>query len=218
MSKHTSLQPNSILVADDHTVVRRGLRQVIADECDGVMVEEASTGQGVLDAVQRQDWSVVILDINLPDKNGLEVLKELKAMRPQLPVLVLSHHAEAQYAARAFKAGAAGYLTKESASEELAIAIRKVRAGGRYVSPSFAEQMAGHLTGELDTLLHHALSDREHLVLCQMAQGKAVSQIADELALSVKTVSTYRARLLEKLQLTNNAELMRYALDQRLVE
>ena len=218
MPKHTLLESNSILVADDHTVVRRGLRQVIADECDGVMVEEASTGQGVLDAVRRQDWSVVILDINLPDKNGLEVLKELKAMRPHLPVLILSHHAEAQYAARAFKAGAAGYLTKESASEELAIAIRKVRAGGRYVSPSFAEQMAGHLTGELDTLLHHALSDREHLVLCQMAQGKAVSQIADELALSVKTVSTYRARLLEKLHLTNNAELMRYAIDQRLVE
>jgi len=218
MPKHTSLQPNSILVADDHTVVRRGLRQVIADECEGAMVEEASTGQGVLDAVQRQDWSVIILDINLPDKNGLEVLKELKALRPHLPVLVLSHHAEAQYAARAYKAGAAGYLTKESASEELAMAIRKVRAGGRYVSPSFAEQMAGHLTGEVDTLLHHALSDREHSVLCHIARGKAVSQIADELALSVKTVSTYRARLLEKLQLRNNAELMRYALDQRLVE
>jgi two-component system invasion response regulator UvrY len=218
MPKHTPLQPNSILVADDHTVVRRGLRQVIADECEGAMVEEASTGQGVLDAVQRQDWSVVILDINLPDKNGLDVLKELKALRPHLPVLVLSHHAEAQYAARAYKAGAAGYLTKESASEELAMAIRKVRAGGRYVSPSFAEQMAGQLTGEVDTLLHHTLSDREHLVLCQIARGKAVSQIADELALSVKTVSTYRARLLEKLQLRNNAELMRYALDQRLVE
>jgi len=190
MSTPTPLQPNSILVADDHTVVRRGLRQVIADECEGAMVEEASTGQGVLDAVQRQDWSVIILDINLPDKNGLEVLKELKALRPQLPVLVLSHHAEAQYAARAYKAGAAGYLTKESASEELAMAIRKVRAGGRYVSPSFAEQMAGHLTGEVDTLLHHALSDREHSVLCHIARGKAVSQIADELALSVKTVST----------------------------
>jgi len=218
MPTHTPLEPNSILVADDHTVVRRGLRQVIADECEGAMVEEASTGQGVLDAVHRQDWSVVILDINLPDKNGLDVLKELKALRPHLPVLVLSHHTEAQYAARAYKAGAAGYLTKESASEELAMAIRKVRAGGRYVSASFAEQMAGHLTGEVDTLLHHALSDREHSVLCHIARGKAVSQIADELALSVKTVSTYRARLLEKLQLTNNAELMRYALDQRLVE
>ncbi len=218
MTRTAPYQPCSVLVADDHAVVRRGLRQVIAEECDGAVVEEASTGQGVLDAVRRQDWAVVVLDINLPDKNGLEVLKDLKAMRPALPVLILSHHAEAEYAARAFKAGAAGYLTKESASEELAAAIRKVLAGGRYVSPSFAEQLAGHLTGEIDTLPHHALSDREHLVLCQIARGKAVSQIADELALSVKTISAYRARLLEKLHLANNAELMRYALDQRLVE
>lgn len=218
MPKTTPPQPCSILVADDHSVVRRGLRQVIAEECDGVVVEEASTGQGVLDAVRRQDWAVVVLDINLPDKNGLEVLKDLKAMRPALPVLILSHHAESEYAARAFKAGAAGYLTKESASEELAVAIRKVLAGGRYISPAFAEHLAGHLTGELGALLHHALSDREHLVLCQIARGKAVSQIADELALSVKTVSTYRTRLLEKLHLANNAELMRYAFAHRLVE
>lgn len=211
-------QSCSILVADDHAVVRRGLRQVIAEECGGVVVEEASTGQGALDAVRRQNWAVVVLDINLPDKNGLEVLKDLKAMRPDLPVLILSHHAEAEYAARAFKAGAAGYLTKESASEELAVAIHKVLAGGRYVSPSFAEQLAGHLTGELGALLHQALSDREYQVLCQIARGKAVSQIADEVALSVKTVSTYRARLLEKLQLANNAELMRYAFDHQLVE
>jgi DNA-binding NarL/FixJ family response regulator len=206
------------LVADDHAIVRRGLRQVIAEACDGAVVEEASTGQGVLDAVQRQNWAVIVLDINLPDKNGLAVLKEVKALRPALPVLILSHHAEAEYAARAFKAGAAGYLTKESASEELAAAIRKVLAGGRYVSPSFAEQLAGHLTGEPGALLHHALSDREYEILCQIARGKAVSQIADELALSVKTISTYRARLLEKLHLANNAALMRYALDQRLVE
>lgn len=218
MSKTTPHQLCSILVADDHAIVRRGLRQVIAEECDGAVVEETSTGQGVVDAVQRQDWAVVILDINLPDKNGLEVLKSLKTMRPALPVLILSHHAEAEYAARAFKAGAAGYLTKESASEELAVAIRKVLAGGRYVSPSFAEQLAGHLAGELGALPHHALSDREHQVLCQIARGKAVSQIADELALSVKTISTYRARLLEKLHLANNAELMRYAFDHRLVE
>lgn len=218
MLKTEPHRPCSILVADDHAVVRRGLRQVIADECDGATVEEASTGQAALDAVRRQDWAIVILDINLPDKNGLEVLKDLKAMRPALPVLILSHHAEAEYAARAFKAGAAGYLTKESASEELAAAIRKVLAGGRYVSPSFAEQLAGRLTSDLDVLPHHALSDREHLVLCQIAQGKAVSQIADELALSVKTISTYRARLLEKLQLVNNAELMRYAFDHRLAE
>jgi two-component system, NarL family, invasion response regulator UvrY len=134
----------SILVADDHVVVRRGLRQVIAEECCGVVVEEASTRQGPLDAVRRLDCAVVVLDINLPDKNGLEMLNDLKAMRPALPVLILSHHAETEYAARAFKAGAAGYPTKESASEELAVAIHKVLAGGRYVSPSFAE----HLTGE----------------------------------------------------------------------
>ncbi len=218
MQRTAPYQPFSILVADDHAVVRRGLRQVIAEECDGAVVEEASTGQGVLDAVRRQDWAAVVLDINLPDKNGLEVLKDLKAMRPTLPVLILSHHAEVEYAARAFKAGAAGYLTKESASEELTIAIRKVLAGGRYVSPSFAEQLAGRLTDELDGPPHHALSDREHQVLCQIARGKAVSQIANELALSVKTISTYRARLLEKLHLANNAALMRYALDHRLVE
>lgn len=208
----------SILVADDHAIVRRGLRQLIAEECDGAVVEETSTGQGVLDAARRQDWAVVVLDINLPDKNGLEVLKDLKAMRPALPVLILSHHAEVEYATRAFKAGAVGYLTKESASEELTVAIRKVLAGGRYVSPSFAEQLAGRLTGEFDTPPHHALSDREHQVLCEIARGKAVSQIAEELALSVKTISTYRARLLEKLQLTNNAALMRYGLAHRLVE
>lgn len=211
-------RPCSILVVDDHVVVRRGLRQVIAEDCDGAVVEEASTGQAALDAVRRQDWAVVVLDINLPDKNGLEVLKDLKTLRPALPVLILSHYAESEYAARAFKAGAAGYLTKESASEELAAAIRKVLAGGRYVSPSFAEQLAGRLTGDLGALPHHALSDREHEVLCRIARGQAVSQIADELALSVKTVSTYRARLLEKLHLANNAALMRYALDHGLVE
>lgn len=209
---------HSFLVADDHAIVRRGLRQLVAEECDGAVVEEASTGQAVLDAVRRQDWTLVFLDINLPDKNGLEVLKDLHALRPALPVLILSHHAEEQYAARAFKAGAAGYLTKDSAAEELPAAIRKVLAGGRYVSSSFAERLAGHLTGDAHAAPHEALSDREHLVLCEIARGKTVSQIADEVALSVKTVSTYRARLLEKLGLANNAELMRYALDRRLVE
>jgi two-component system invasion response regulator UvrY len=218
MPRTPSEKPRSFLIVDDHAVVRRGLRQVVAEECDGAVVEEASTGQAVLDAVRREDWDLVILDINLPDKNGLEVLKDLQALRPALPVLILSHHAEEQYAARAFKAGAAGYLTKDSAAAELPTAIRKVLAGGRYVSSSFAERLAGHLTGDAGAASHEALSDREHLVLCEIAQGKTVSQIADELALSVKTVSTYRARLLEKLGLANNAELMRYALDHRLVE
>lgn len=218
MQKPTPKQSRSILVADDHAVVRRGLAQMIADECAGALVEEAATGQGAIEAVRRHAWDAVLLDINLPDKNGLEVLKEIKAVRPALPVLILSHHAEEQYAARAYKAGAAGYLTKDSAPDELSLAIRKVLAGGRYVSPSFAERMAGLLTGDLGAAPHLALSDREHLVLCRMASGKTVSQIADELSLSVKTISTYRARLLEKLQLANNAELMRYAFDQRLVE
>lgn len=213
-----SEKSHSFLVADDHAIVRRGLRQLVAEECDGAVVEEASTGQAVLEAVRRQDFTLVILDINLPDKNGLEVLKDLQALRPAMPVLVLSHHAEEQYAARAFKAGAAGYLTKDSAAEELPTAIRKVLAGGRYVSSSFAERLAGHLSVDAHAAPHEALSDREHLVLCEIARGKTVSQIADEVALSVKTVSTYRARLLEKLGLANNAELMRYALDRRLVE
>ena len=213
-----SKKSHSFLVADDHAIVRRGLRQLVAEECDGAVVEEASTGQAVLDAVRRQDWALVFLDINLPDKNGLEVLKDLQALRPALPVLILSHHAEEQYAARAFKAGAAGYLTKDSAAEELPTAIRKVLAGGRYVSSSFAERLTGHMTGNAHAAPHEALSDREHLVLCEIARGKTVSQIADEVALSVKTVSTYRARLLGKLGLANNAELMRYALDRRLVE
>lgn len=218
MSGLSTKKLHSILVVDDHAVVRRGLRQVIADEYDDVLVDEASTGQGALDAVQRRDWDAVLLDINLPDKNGLDVLKEIKVVRPALLVLILSHHSEEQYAARAYKAGAAGYLTKDSAAEELVAAIRKVLSGGRYVSSSFAERLAGHLSGEAGAEPHEILSDREHLVLCQIASGKTVSQIADELALSVKTISTYRARLLDKLQLANNAELMRYAIDRRLVE
>jgi DNA-binding NarL/FixJ family response regulator len=211
-------KPRNVLVVDDHSIVRRGLRQMITDECAGALVEEAATGQEAVDAVRRQAWDAVLLDINLHDKNGLEVLKEIKAIRSTVPVLILSHHAEAQYAARAYKSGVAGYLTKDSVPDELSLAIRKVLAGGRYVSPSFAEQIAGHLSGEGVAAPYETLSDREHLVLCEIARGKAVSQIADELFLSVKTVSTYRARLLKKLDLSNNAELIRFALDQGLVE
>lgn len=218
MPKSILSRPQRILVADDHAVVRRGLMQLIAEECGGLVVEEAGTGHGVLDAVRRQDWSAVVLDLNLPDKHGLEVLKDLKLLRPALPVLILSHHAEEEYAARAFKAGAAGYMTKECAVEELAAALRKVLAGGRYVSPAFAERLAGQLGGGAGAAPHESLSDREYLVFSQIAQGKTVSQIASDLALSVKTVSTYRARLLEKLHLANNAEVMRYAYDRQLVE
>ena len=211
------LELNNALIADDHAVVRRGLRELIAEAYGGALVEEAATGEAVLDAVRRQDWAIVILDINLPDKSGLDVLKDVKAMRPALAVLVLSHHAEAEYAARVFKAGAAGYITKESAPDELAAALRKVLAGGRYVSPSFAEQLVGRLTDDADTALHQVLSDREYLVLCRIGRGKTVSEIAVEMSLSVKTISTYRARLLKKLHMANNAEVMRYALDHGLV-
>jgi len=218
MQKPSTKPSYSILVVDDHAVVRRGLRQVIADEWAGALIEEAAVGQAAIEAVRQHVWNAVLLDINLPDKNGLEVLKEIKAIQPALPVLILSHHVEEQYAARAYKAGAAGYVAKDGAPEELSLALRKVLAGGRYVSHSFAERIVGHLSGEVALSAHEALSDREHLVLCRIASGKTVSQIADELALSVKTVSTYRARLLKKLQLLNNAELMRYAIDRHLVE
>lgn len=218
MSRLVRHQPHSVLIADDHAVVRRGLRQVIAEVCEGVLVEEVGSGQAVIDAVRRQEWMVVILDINLPDKNGLDVLKDVRVFRPALPVLILSLHAEAQYAARAYKAGASGYLTKDSASNELACAIRKVAAGGRYVSPSFAENLAGHLTGDVTVLPHQTLSDREYQVFCLLAKGKTVSAIAEQQSLSVNTISTYRARILRKLQLQTNADLMRYAFDHRLVE
>lgn len=218
MTRPAPANPQCILIADDHAVVRRGLRQMILDVCEGAEVEEAGSGQAALDAVRRHAWAVVILDINLPDKNGLEVLKDVKILRPSVPVLILSHHAEAQYAARAYKAGAAGYLTKDSAPDELESAIRKVLAGGRYVSPTFAESLASQLTGDVTALPHQMLSDREYHVLCLIAEGNTVSAIADQLALSVNTISTYRARLLAKLHFQTNADLMRYAFDHGLIK
>jgi two-component system, NarL family, invasion response regulator UvrY len=217
MSSTTSNQPPNILVADDHAVVRRGLKLIIAEACAGAFVQEASRGQDVLDAVRRQDWTFIIIDINFPDKNGLDVLKDVKVLRPALPVLILSYHAEVQYAARAYRAGADGDLTKDSAPSEMHLAIRKVLEGGRYVSRSFAENLAGYLTGDISALPHETLSDREYLVLRLVAEGKTVSEIAGQLVLSVNTVSTYRSRLLSKLHLKTNAELMRYALDHGLV-
>ena len=217
MTSSTSHQPPNILLADDHAVVRRGLKLIVAEVCAEAFVQEVSCGQDVLEAVRRQVWTLIIIDVNFPDKNGLDVLKEVKMLRPALPVLILSYHAEAQYAARAYKAGAAGYLTKASAPDELGLAIRKVLDGRRYVSPSFAEYLAAHLNGDITALPHETLSDREYLVLCLLAEGKTVSEIAGQLVLSVNTISTYRSRLLNKLHLKTNADLMRYALDQGLV-
>ena len=207
-----------ILIADDHAIVRHGLKQILAEEFDQAVIHETGTGQGVLDTVKSAELDVVILDLNLPDKPGLDVLKEVKALHPPLPVVILSFHPEEQYALRALKAGASGYLTKESAPEELISALRKILAGGTYVSATLAEHLAGTLSGEAPGQTYHSLSDRELQVLCLIARGKTVAEIADNLSLSIKTVSTYRARLLEKLRLDTTAELIRYALDNRLVE
>jgi DNA-binding NarL/FixJ family response regulator len=206
-----------ILIADDHAIVRRGLKQIVAIDPHMTVVGEAQNGQEVLERMRTLVPDVVVLDINMPYKNGLDVLKELKRERPRLPVLVLSMHPEDLYAVRALKAGASGYMTKESAPEELIEALRKVYRGGKYVSPQLAEKLAFDLQIQTNKPIHETLSDREYQLLCMIAQGKTVSAIADETALSVKTVSTYRVRLLEKMKMTSNAELIRYALQNQLV-
>jgi two-component system invasion response regulator UvrY len=207
-----------VLIADDHAVFRRGLRETLAEAFSRVTFGEAKTAQETLEHVRRQNWDVVILDISMPGKSGLDILDELKRLRPRLPILFLSMHPEEQFARRALKAGAAGYLTKESVPEELKEAVRKAVAGGRYVSATLAEKLAVDLREGADTPLHELLSDREFQVLRMIASGKTVKEIAEELSLSVKTVSTYRARILEKSGMKTNAELIRYALQTQLVD
>ncbi|QXD15649.1 response regulator transcription factor [Rhodocaloribacter litoris] len=206
-----------ILVADDHTVVRRGLVQIISETMDLKVTGEAATAREVLDLVRRQPFDVVVLDLNLPDQSGLDTLKQLKAEFPSLPVLVLSMYGEEQYGLRVLRAGAAGYLTKEKTAEELVQAIRKVAGGGRYVSAAMADSLLDLLETDPDLPLHATLSDREFQVMRLLAEGKSVTEIADMLSLSVKTVSTYRARVLEKMNMKSNAELARYALEHALI-
>ena len=207
-----------ILIADDHAVFRRGLTETLGEAFSRVTFGEAKTAQETIEYVRRQDWDVVILDISMPGKSGLDILDDLHRLRPKLPVLLLSMHPEEQYARRALKSGAAGYLTKESVPEELKEAVRRVRAGGRYVSAALAEKLAFDLRREADTPVHELLSDREFQVLRMIASGRTVKQIADEIALSVKTVSTYRARILLKTGMKTTAELIRYALQSQLVD
>lgn len=207
-----------VLIADDHAVFRRGLRETLAEIFLKVTFGEAKTAQETVELVRRHDWDVVILDISMPGKSGLDILDDLRRLRPRLPILLLSMHPEEQFARRALKAGAAGYLTKESVPEELKEAVRKVVAGGRYVSATLAEKLAVDLREGADTPLYELLSDREFQVLRMIASGKTVKHIADELSLSVKTVSTYRARILEKSGMRTNAELIRYALQSQLVD
>jgi DNA-binding NarL/FixJ family response regulator len=206
-----------VLIADDHAVVRRGLKELLA-ESQEVRVGEAANANEALDMVRQEDWDLVILDLNLPGRGGLELLSDLKRERPELPVLVLTIYSEDQYAVRALRCGAAGYLTKESAPEELLAAVRKVTEGGRYVTASLAEKLAISLHPDHQGAPHESLSDREYQVLCLLASGRTVSQVADQLCLSVKTISTYRTRILEKMSMATNAALTFYALRNQLIE
>jgi two-component system invasion response regulator UvrY len=206
-----------ILIADDHAIVRAGLKQILAETADMVVAGEAANGREVLEQVRQGDWDLVLLDLAMPGKGGLETLKELKTQKPKLPVLVLSIFPEEQYAVRALKAGASGYLTKESAPEELIAAIGKVAQGGKYFSSSLAENLVSQLEEDAEKLVHEMLSDREYQVMLLIASGKTVSEIADEMCLSVKTVSTYRSRALTKMGMKNNSVFTHYAIRNGLI-
>jgi DNA-binding NarL/FixJ family response regulator len=206
-----------VLVADDHAVVRHGLKQILSEEPDILEVGEAGSVAEALRMGREAEWDVVILDITMPDGSGLDILRELKHQKPQLPVLVLSVHSEDQYALRVLRSGAAGYLTKECAPQELVQAVRRVVAGGKYVGLDLAERLAEVLAGDRDAQAHEQLSDREFQVLCLIGSGKSAGEIAQELSLSPKTVSTYRRRVLDKMHMNSNVELTRYVLEHQLI-
>lgn len=216
---HSPQTAMKVLIADDHAVVRRGLKQIISEEPDFELAGEAKNGQEVLELLEQNGCDVLVLDITMPDKNGLTVLQEVKVLRPKLPVLIMSMHPEDQFAIRALRLGASGYLTKESAPEELVGALKKVISGGKYISATLAEQLVAEVGAtEIVRPSPERLSDREFQVLRQIALGRTLSQIAEALNLSVKTVSTYRARLLLKMKMKTNAELVRYAVQHGLVD
>jgi len=206
-----------ILIADDHAVVRRGLKEILASEHDMDVVGEAKNGDEALELVRKLDWDVAVLDFSMPGRSGVELIKEIKRRYPGRPVLVLSMLPEEAHAAQVFKAGGSGYINKESAGEELTAAIRKVANGGKYVSANFAEKLATDLAPDAEKPLHESLSDREYRVMWLLASGKQINQIAAEMFLSPSTISTYRARILKKLKLTDNAALVRYAVKQQLI-
>ena len=207
-----------VLVADDHPLLRKGLKQLLDAEPDLELAGEAEDSEQVLEKVQRDCWDVLVLDLTMPGRGGLEVLQEIRRVRPNLPVLVLSMHAEERFAVRAIKAGANGYVSKANGAAEVVTAIRKVLTGRKYVSATLAEALAGALDGDGQRPLHETLSDREFQVMCKIACGRTVSQIAAEISLSVKTISTYRSRVLEKMHMRSNAELTRYAIQEGLVD
>lgn len=202
-----------ILIADDHFIVREGLKQIVSEVSDMIVLDEARDGQEALKKALTKDFEIVILDISMPIKSGLDVLKELKEKKPSTNVLVLSVHPEEHYAVRVLKAGAAGYLTKESAPDELVMAIRKISQGRKYITMSLAEKLAGEIKKPADAPLHSVLSEREFRVLCMIAAGRSIKEISEELFLSIKTVSTYRSRILKKMGFRNNSELIRYSIE-----
>lgn len=211
--------PIRILIADDHAIVRAGLKQFIADESDMVVAGEAESGEQTLKLVHEGEWDIVLLDISMPGKSGVDTLKNLKHSHPQLPVLILSAFPEAQYALNLLRAGASGYLNKESAPAELVKAIRVVISGRKYVGPGLAQMLANDLDGaHSNRPLHTQLSEREFQIFCKLAGGQAVSNIADELCLSVKTISTYRTRIMEKMDMKTNADLTYYAIKNELIQ
>jgi two-component system invasion response regulator UvrY len=207
-----------VLIVDDHPVVRRGVRELLDDEFPGALFVELDNGEAAVSKVEDETFDVALLDLSMPGRGGLDALKEIRSRRPRLPVLVHSHHAEQQYAIRAIRAGARGYVTKDTAPEELVRAVREVVAGRRYMTPALAAQIASAISSDPDKEPHDILSDRELQVLRMMALGKTVRDIAKELGLSDKTISTYRTRVLEKLELRTTADLMRYAIKAKLVD
>jgi len=207
-----------IVIADDHTIVREGLKQLLTATGEFVVVAEAVDGHEVLAKVRNTDFDVLVLDMSMPGKSGMELIRQVKSEKPKLRIVVLTMHQENQYAVRAIKAGASGYLTKDSASAQLAHAIRKVAGGGAFISAEVAEQLAHLAQGEGETEPHRSLSDREFQVLKLLAAGTSLTAIGDELHLSVKTISTHKSRILEKLGLNNQTELIRYAIAHGLVE
>jgi DNA-binding NarL/FixJ family response regulator len=207
-----------ILIADDHVLFREGLKQILAKNHDLCVTDEVGNGKDALDKILSTDYDVVVLDISMPGQTGWDILSEAKRHKPDLPILILSMHPEDQYAIRMLKAGASGYVSKESVPDELITAIRKVAAGGRYVSVALAEKLAFALNSQLEKMPHQLLSNREFQVMCMLASGKSLKEIADNLCLSEKTITTYRARILEKMQLRNNVELTHYAIQHKLID
>jgi two-component system, NarL family, invasion response regulator UvrY len=207
-----------VLVADDHAIIRDGLKKILADTSDLAVAGEAANGNTALDLVRERDWGLVVLDMSMPGRSGLELIKLMKAERPKLPILVFSMHPEEQYAVRAIRAGAAGYLSKESDSDLLLPAMRKIAAGGAFVSAKVAELLATDTSRASDGLPHTLLSDREYGIFSRIVRGTSLTEIADELSLSIKTVSTHKAHILAKMNMTGQVDLVRYAIEHKLLD